>query len=592
MLSPHLQPSASSSSLHAPNFMPNSLSFTNFTSTTDTLVAPTDTIDRDTGLPLSFPPPTAQTVNPEHSAFLRPRVPFKLAAFNVRTLARVGQQAALSRTLETLAIDICCLSETRIQDSSSVIRLTSPANSERTFHLRLSGDTEAMASGQAGVGIALSERAEAALLDWIPIDSRLCAVRLEGSCKVSRQKNRKRGLFVVAAYAPTDCSPDAVKDRFYERVHDLLQKAPKSDIVILAGDLNASVGRLLPTETHLGGQFGLDGHRSDNGDRLLSLCSDNRLFLSSTSFRRSKRRTATWRPPSLTQDWKQIDHIAISYSWRGCVQDCRSFWTTCLESDHALVCARLSMCFGGRPKRKAAQLDVAKLSEPTVLANYQNELALKLAAVPQSSVEQHWKGIEEAMHVASLNCCGLTQRMVKHWVSARSLQLLDARRSIPLDGEHNVARTNLTREIKASIKRDREAWWIECAKEMESASATGDFRKLFHLIRTTGCKRLGVSEAICEADGSPIYNLKRRLDRWAEFFMSQFNWPPAPATSISMITTAPWSAPSEAPTEAEVLRELQALKRHKAPGPDNLPPALFKDGGSALVKELLSLIHI
>ena len=91
------------------------------------------------------------------SALLRPRVPFKLAAFNVRTLMRIGQQASLARTLETLAIDVCCLSETRIQDLSALIRFTSPSNPKATFHLRLSGDPETSSSGHAGVGVALCQ---------------------------------------------------------------------------------------------------------------------------------------------------------------------------------------------------------------------------------------------------------------------------------------------------------------------------------------------------------------------------------------------------------------------------------------------------
>uniref|UniRef100_A0A183BEW0 Kinesin motor domain-containing protein n=1 Tax=Echinostoma caproni TaxID=27848 RepID=A0A183BEW0_9TREM len=62
------------------------------------------------------------------------------ALFNVRTLMRIGQQACLARTLETLTIDVCCIQETRIQDSSSTIRLTSPSNPSVKFHLRLSGD--------------------------------------------------------------------------------------------------------------------------------------------------------------------------------------------------------------------------------------------------------------------------------------------------------------------------------------------------------------------------------------------------------------------------------------------------------------------
>ncbi|KER29209.1 hypothetical protein T265_04139 [Opisthorchis viverrini] len=50
---------------------------------------------------------------------LKPRHPLYLAAFNVRTLKQAGQQAALALTLDSLGIDVCCVSETRIQDAST-----------------------------------------------------------------------------------------------------------------------------------------------------------------------------------------------------------------------------------------------------------------------------------------------------------------------------------------------------------------------------------------------------------------------------------------------------------------------------------------
>lgn len=66
--------------------------------------------------------------------------------------------------------------DTRIQDSSSDIQQTSPSSPSVNFHLRRSGNLEAATSSVAGVGVVLSERAEAARLDWIPVDRQLCCM--------------------------------------------------------------------------------------------------------------------------------------------------------------------------------------------------------------------------------------------------------------------------------------------------------------------------------------------------------------------------------------------------------------------------------
>jgi exonuclease III len=228
------------------------------------------------------------------------------------------------------------------------------------------------------VGIVLSQRAEEALLEWIPINSRLCAVRLAGSCKVARGRDINRCLYVVSAYAPTDCSSESLKDEFYSQLNDLLRKAPRSDIVVLAGDLNARVGRLNLEEAQLGGPHGLDSHRNDNGERLLSVCMDNGLFLASLNFRHRKRHLATWPPTAIDQAWTQIDHIAISYRWRGCINDCRSYWTTCVESDHALVCAKIAMRFCGRRRVPCKRIDVKNLCHPSTLDRFQQDLESEL----------------------------------------------------------------------------------------------------------------------------------------------------------------------------------------------------------------------
>lgn len=49
------------------------------------------------------------------------RCSFKLATFNVRALMRIGKHGCLTRTLETLVIDLCCIQSILIQDSSTVV---------------------------------------------------------------------------------------------------------------------------------------------------------------------------------------------------------------------------------------------------------------------------------------------------------------------------------------------------------------------------------------------------------------------------------------------------------------------------------------
>ncbi|GAA48608.1 hypothetical protein CLF_101813 [Clonorchis sinensis] len=87
------------------------------------------------------------------------------------------------------------------------------------------------------------------LLDWIPVDSHLCAVRLVTSVKQSHKREVDRCLYIVSAYALNDCSSDAVKDRFYDALNALLRRAKSSETVVVAGDMNAQVGRLSVAET-------------------------------------------------------------------------------------------------------------------------------------------------------------------------------------------------------------------------------------------------------------------------------------------------------------------------------------------------------
>lgn len=156
--------------------------------------------------------------------------------------------------LKSLIIEVCCSSQTRIQESNAVLQIRSLfVASKILFRVSLSGDTSASLSGLAVVGVALGARADTALTHWMPINCQLCTVRLESSIKLKINRCRKR-CFLVIVYASKDCSPDRIKDKFHYQLSVLLQKMSSTDILVPAGDLNAQVGGLGTKESCLGGQ--------------------------------------------------------------------------------------------------------------------------------------------------------------------------------------------------------------------------------------------------------------------------------------------------------------------------------------------------
>jgi hypothetical protein len=143
-----------------------------------------------------------------------------------------------------------------------------------------------------------------------------------------------------------------------------------------------------------------------------------------------------------------------------------------------------------------------------------------------------------------------------------SFEVLDSRRLIPANSEYDIERRSLTRQLRTSLKRDREVWWTERAKEMEEAATSGDSRKLFRL---TGPKKFGISETVCEVDGTAIHNMQRRLERWPQHFQQQFNWPSPPVITVQASGSAPWSVSTGCPIEAGIRKEMHFGNQSKSP---------------------------
>jgi len=95
---------------------------------------------------------------------------------------------------------------------------------------------------------------------------------------------------VTQVYTSTSNADEAEIEWFYGDLQDLLELAPKKDVLFIISDWNVNVGsQEIPGIT---GKFGL-GVQNEAGQRLIEFCQENTLVIANTLFQQHKRRLYT-----------------------------------------------------------------------------------------------------------------------------------------------------------------------------------------------------------------------------------------------------------------------------------------------------------
>ena len=95
---------------------------------------------------------------------------------------------------------------------------------------------------------------------------------------------------VIQVYTSTSNADEAEVEWFYGDLQDLLELAPKKDVLFILADWNVKVGsQEIPGIT---GKFGLRV-QNEAGQRLIEFCQENTLVIANTLFQQHKRRLYT-----------------------------------------------------------------------------------------------------------------------------------------------------------------------------------------------------------------------------------------------------------------------------------------------------------
>ena len=145
-------------------------------------------------------------------------------------------------------------------------------------------------------------------------------------------------IIVIQVYAPTSNAEEAEVEQFYEDLQDLLELAPKKDVLFIIGDWNAKVrSQEIPGVT---GKFGL-GVQNEAGQRLTEFCQENALVIANPLFQEHKRRLYTWASP-YGQHRNQIDYVCRQ-RWRSSIWSAKTRLGADCGSDHELLIAKFRL---------------------------------------------------------------------------------------------------------------------------------------------------------------------------------------------------------------------------------------------------------
>ena len=444
-----------------------------------------------------------------------------------------------------------------------------------------------------GTAFLVAHRWNHLILNFIPIDERMCVLRFKG---------RFKNYSLINAHAPTNESTEEIKEEFYEKLSKAYSNCPRHDIKIILGDMNAKVGReevFRPTI----GKWSLHEETNENGLRLVDFATEKGMVIKGTFFEHKRIHQATWESPDgITRN--QIDHCLVDGRHFSDVINVKVCRGANVDSDHYLVVVVLrahinrAQTIRSQASRKIA---IERLKDPMISSTFAQQISTRVNQLredPQpGGVSSKAQLLSLIMKQEAINTLGFTSPNRRNtWFDddcARVTERKNAARIRKLERPTRSAGEEykeLRREEKRVHKRKKQEFQNRTLSVLQTLHNSNETRKFYKILNT---QRQGFNPRndMCRAlDGTLLTNKTDVLDRWKEHFDALLN------EGVGNAEVLGYGFPDDdgetvlAPTHEEVIEAINSLKNNKSPGSDDIPAELFKSGGEQLISYLHELI--
>ncbi|VDP54182.1 unnamed protein product, partial [Schistosoma margrebowiei] len=262
-----------------------------------------------------------------------------------------------------------------------------------------------------------------------------------------------------------------------------------------------------------------------------------------TIFPHKRIHKATWISPDHTTE-NQIDHICINEKFRRIMEDVRTRRGADVASDHHLVMANLKMKLkknwtSGQTalqRFNTALLQYTdKLNEFKIALNNRFQALQDLLKEEETSMEDNWKGIKEALTLTCQEVLGLKKYHHKEWISTKTLDKIKERKNKKAAINNSRTRAEkvqaqaeyieANKQVKRSIGADKKKYVEELATMAEKAAREGNMKQLQDTTKKLAEKYSKPERPVKDKEGKPITEIQQQRNRWVEYSEELLNRP-------------------------------------------------------------------
>ena len=508
----------------------------------------------------------------------KPDYELKLCSYNVRTLLHPGAVTSFTTELRHYKCNVTALQETRWRGRDTVYK-------HRGFTVLSSGGK----GGQFGTAFIVDARWGKHIIDWKPINERICILRLRG---------RFFNYSIINVHAPHSGRPEEEKERFYSDLEREHYNCPKHDIKIVIGDFNAQVGREATYQPVIG-KYSLHRETNENGLKLINFATATNMKVCSSFFMHKNIHKVTWMPPNGGRG-TQIDHVLIDSRHFSDVLDVRAYRTSNPDhdqhvSDHNMLGVRLRARICNIVKDRGARnrnLATAKLKDPMIQQEYNSVLNTKLVEAGNNC---SWAECESIIKSSAEQVLGYSQRARNQWFDAECREVTERKFSLLKRG-HNKSRRRkeelrqARREEKRVHRRKKREYEKRILEELEIAYSTRDTRKFYRKLNDVKRGFQPRTSMVRKRNGEIASHQTDVIDTWKEHFDELLNSNEHLRANRSNLQVNDTDEELIEPSVEEIKAAIKKLRNNKAPGYDGIPGELFKTGCEKLIETIYEFV--